>query len=53
MVVTIEPFRSTCSGIVAGTADGWTLAGVSGSLTAQHEHTMIITRGAPIVVTQD
>jgi hypothetical protein len=29
-----------------------TLAGASGNLSAQYEHTMIITQGAPIVVTQ-
>ena len=31
--------------------DGWTLVGRSGNLSAQYEHTMIITRGAPVVVT--
>ncbi|MBE0593677.1 MAG: type I methionyl aminopeptidase [Gemmatimonadales bacterium] len=52
MVITIEPFLSTRSRLVTETADGWTLAGVRGNLSAQYEHTMIITRGAPIVVTQ-
>ena len=52
MVITIEPFLSTRSRIVTETADGWTLAGVRGNLSAQYEHTMIITRGEPIVVTQ-
>lgn len=52
MVITIEPFLSTKSRVVAETADGWTLAGAAGNLSAQYEHTMIITRGAPIVVTQ-
>lgn len=52
MVITIEPFLSTRSRIVAEAADGWTLAGASGNLSAQYEHTMIITKGAPIVVTQ-
>ena len=52
MVITIEPFLSTKSRIVEEAADGWTLAGASGNLSAQYEHTMIITRGAPIVVTQ-
>jgi methionyl aminopeptidase len=52
MVITIEPFLSTKSRIVTETADGWTLSGASGNLSAQYEHTMIITRGAPIVVTQ-
>ncbi|MDZ7938608.1 MAG: type I methionyl aminopeptidase [Rhodoferax sp.] len=52
MVITIEPFLSTKSRIVEEGADGWTLAGVRGNLSAQYEHTMIITQGAPIVVTQ-
>ncbi len=52
MVITIEPFLSTKSRIVSETADGWTLTGVPGNRSAQYEHTMIITRGAPIVVTQ-
>jgi methionyl aminopeptidase len=52
MVITIEPFLSTRSRIVSETADGWTLAGASGNLSAQYEHTMIITKGAPLVVTR-
>lgn len=52
MVITIEPFLSTRSRIVTETSDGWTLAGASGNLSAQYEHTMIITKSAPIVVTQ-
>lgn len=52
MVITIEPFLSTKSRTVSETADGWTLAGVRGNLSAQYEHTMIITKGAPIIVTQ-
>jgi methionyl aminopeptidase len=51
MVITIEPFLSTKSRTVRETSDGWTLAGVRGNLSAQYEHTMIITKGAPIVVT--
>ena len=51
MVITIEPFLSTKSRVVTEASDGWTLAGVNGNLSAQYEHTMIITKGAPIVVT--
>lgn len=51
MVITIEPFLSTKSRIVNEAADGWTLEGVKGNLSAQYEHTMIITAGAPIIVT--
>ncbi|MBA4328203.1 MAG: type I methionyl aminopeptidase [Polaromonas sp.] len=52
MVITIEPFLSTRSRVVTETADGWTLVGAPGNLSAQYEHTMIITRGEPMVVTQ-
>lgn len=50
-VITIEPFLSTKSRVVNELADGWTLAGVEGNLSAQYEHTMVITKGMPIVVT--
>lgn len=52
MVITIEPFLSTRSRVVTETSDGWTLVGTPGNLSAQYEHTMIITKGDPIVVTQ-
>lgn len=52
MVITIEPFLSTRSRLVKEAADGWTLRGAPGNLSAQYEHTLIITRGRPIVVTQ-
>lgn len=51
MVITIEPFLSTRSRHVAEGEDGWTLLAEPGNLSAQYEHTMIITRGAPVVVT--
>lgn len=51
MVITIEPFMSTKSRLVAEAGDGWTLVGAKGNLSAQFEHTLIITRGEPIVVT--
>ncbi|MET0210589.1 MAG: type I methionyl aminopeptidase [Burkholderiaceae bacterium] len=52
MVITIEPFLSTKSRHVTEAADGWTLVGAQGNLSAQYEHTMIITKGEPIVVTR-
>ncbi|NKF22116.1 type I methionyl aminopeptidase [Solimonas marina] len=51
MVITIEPFLSTKSRIVREADDGWTLVGARGNLSAQYEHTMIITDHEPIVVT--
>ena len=51
MVIAIEPFLSTRSRMVTETDDGWTLVGATGNLSAQYEHTIIVTRGEPIVVT--
>lgn len=51
MVIAIEPFLSTKSRTVSETDDGWTLAGMPSNLSAQYEHTLIVTRGEPIIVT--
>ncbi|OIR03278.1 methionine aminopeptidase 2 [mine drainage metagenome] len=51
MVIAIEPFLSTKSRIVSETDDGWTLAGKPGNLSAQYEHTIIVTRSEPIILT--
>jgi methionyl aminopeptidase len=51
MVITIEPFLSTTRRTVAERPDGWTSVGIQGNLSAQYEHTMIITKCEPIVVT--
>jgi methionyl aminopeptidase len=52
MVITIEPFLSTKSSYAEESDDGWTLHTGRGNLSAQYEHTLIITRGQPIVVTR-
>ena len=52
MVITIEPFLSTGTTMVEQASDGWTLFGPPGTRSAQYEHTMVITRGAPIIVTR-
>ena len=52
MVITIEPFLSTKTTMAKTADDGWTLLGTPGSRSAQYEHTMVITRGRPIVVTR-
>jgi methionyl aminopeptidase len=50
-VITIEPFLSTNVSRVRQLADGWTLAGRPSSLFAQYEHTLVVTRGQPIILT--
>jgi methionine aminopeptidase len=42
---TVSAARSTDAG------DGWTLVGPKGSVTAQYEHTLVVGRQGPIVVT--
>lgn len=51
MVIAIEPFLSTKSRTVSEAEDGWTLTGAPGNLSAQFEHSIIVTRGAAIVLT--
>lgn len=50
-VVAIETFISTTSSCVETLRDGWTLVGNRGGYMAQHEHTIVITDGKPIVLT--
>jgi methionyl aminopeptidase len=51
LVITIEPMISAGSPRVVQDRDGWTLRTRDGSLSAHHEQTLVITRGAPIVLT--
>ena len=51
-VVAIEPFLSTRSSHVVESEDGWTLLCHPSNVSAQFEHTVIITNGDPIVATR-
>lgn len=51
LVLTIEPFVSVKASRIYTEKDGWTLRTIDGSPAAQYEHTVIITRGKPILVT--
>lgn len=50
--VAIETFISTNSTIAVGLKDGWTLVGNKGGFVAQHEHTIVVTDGKPIILTE-
>lgn len=50
-VITIEPFLSTRTTYVDEGPDGWTLSGEKGNVAAQYEHSMIITKHRPIILT--
>jgi methionyl aminopeptidase len=49
--VAIETFISTHSTIAVGLSDGWTLIGNKGGYVTQHEHTILVTDDAPVILT--
>ena len=51
-VVAIETFISTTSTYAETLKDGWTMVGNKGGFMAQHEHTIVVTDGKPIVLTE-
>lgn len=51
LVVAIEPIICLGSGRVFEDRDGWTIKTRDGSLAAHHEHTVVITRGMPVLLT--
>lgn len=51
MVITIEPMLTTGSWEAVIDADGWTARTVDGSLCAQYEHTIAITKDGPRILT--
>jgi methionyl aminopeptidase len=51
LVITIEPIIAAKSGRVVEERDGWTVSTADRSMTAHYEHTMVITRGRPILLT--
>ncbi|WP_194972542.1 type I methionyl aminopeptidase [Aquiflexum lacus] len=52
-VVAIETFISTLSSYTVELNDGWTMVGNKGGFMAQHEHTIVITDGHPIILTEN
>ncbi|HEX4134931.1 MAG TPA: type I methionyl aminopeptidase [Bryobacteraceae bacterium] len=51
LVITIEPIISAGDGNATLQPDRWTVVTADGSLSAHYEHTIVITRGAPILLT--
>jgi len=51
LVLTIEPMIAAGTGHVSLGEDSWTDRTVDGSLSADYEHTIVITRGQPILLT--
>jgi methionyl aminopeptidase len=50
-VITIEPIIAAGAGEVRDAGDGWTFKTRDGSFAAHTEHTIVITSGAPIILT--
>ncbi|HET8925142.1 MAG TPA: type I methionyl aminopeptidase [Candidatus Acidoferrum sp.] len=51
LVITIEPIITAGTGNVSVDSDGWTYRTADGSLSAHYEHTIVITRREPILLT--
>lgn len=51
-VVAIETFIATHSTMAKTQRDGWTLVGNRGGFVAQHEHTIMVTREKPVILTK-
>lgn len=52
-VVAVETFISTTSNYALTLRNGWTMVGNKGGYMAQHEHTIIVTDGAPVILTKE
>ncbi len=51
LVITIEPIIAATTGNVSLGRDGWTVRTADGSLSAHYEHTIVITKRDPILLT--
>jgi len=51
LVLAIEPFLTTGRGHVVEKADHWSLKTVDNTIAAQFEHTIIVTKNEPIILT--
>ena len=51
LVLAIEPFLTTGQGRIHEEPDGWSLRTADNAIAAQFEHTIIVTRNEPIILT--
>ena len=51
LVITLEPILCAGDGTAFEAPDGWTMRTRDGSLAAHHEHTLVVTKGAPLLLT--
>lgn len=51
LVITVEPIIAMGDGDAFEAGDGWTIRTADGSLAAHHEHTLVITKNGPVLLT--
>jgi len=51
LVITVEPIIAAGSGRAVLAKDGWTVRTADGKPSAHYEHTLVITKGQPILLT--
>jgi methionyl aminopeptidase len=51
LVITVEPIICMGSGRIRKAADGWTIKTEDGEVAAHYEHTVVVTNGAPLLLT--
>lgn len=51
LVITVEPILAMGSGASIESDDGWTIRTADGTLAAHHEHTLVVTKGRPLLLT--
>lgn len=52
MVLAVEPFISEKAESIVELGDGWTFVTPDNSLVAQYEHTIIVTKNEPVIITE-
>lgn len=50
-VIAVEPIISKSAAFTVKDPDGWTLRSADGSMTAHFEHTLVVTRNQPVILT--
>jgi methionyl aminopeptidase len=52
MAITVEPMINLGSAAIRPRGDGWTIVTADGSLSAQWEHTVVVTRDGHEIMTR-
>lgn len=52
LVIAVEPIITEGNHRILTAEDGWTIKTRDGKCSAHYEHTIVVTRGAPIILTQ-